>query len=62
MIYNADAGIIDIASTTAGAAAASLGNLNKAVLQTYKDMRIECLYELERIDKPYDSFQIFTAL
>ena len=37
-------------------------NFDKAELQAYKDMRIENLYNLERIDKPYDSFQIFTAL
>ena len=37
-------------------------NLDKAELQAYKDMSIENLYNLERIDKPYDSFQIFTAL
>ena len=37
-------------------------NFDKAELQAYKDMRIENFYDLERIDKPYDSFQIFTAL
>ena len=37
-------------------------NFDKAELQAYKDMRIENLYNLERFDKPYDSFQIFTAL
>ena len=37
-------------------------NFGKAKLQAYKDMRIKNLYDLERLDKPYDSFQIFTAL
>ena len=37
-------------------------NFSKAKLQAYKDMRIKNLYDLERLDKPYDSFQIFTAL
>ena len=34
VIFNGDSGAIDIASTTAGAAAASLGNLNKAAIGT----------------------------
>ena len=34
VIFNGDSGAIDIASTTAGAAAASLGNLNKATIGT----------------------------
>ena len=37
-------------------------NFNKAELQAYKDMKFEKIYDFERLDKPYDSFQNFKAL
>ena len=37
-------------------------NFNKAESQAYKDMKFEKIYDFERLDKPYDSFQNFKAL
>ena len=37
-------------------------NFNKAELQAYKDMKFEKIYDFERLEKPYDSFQNFKAL
>ena len=37
-------------------------NFNKAELQAYKDMKFEKIYDFERLDKPYNSFQNFKAL